>query len=93
MTRVKALSTQLNNKKAECTRLETDMEALKKDMESKGAAREDIPHVSKKTEQQFMRAQTLCEQIYAGMTEHKAVAKKNANLKDELDNANDSGRN
>ena len=84
------LCTQLKKKKkTECRRLETDMEALKKDMEAKGATREDMTSRSEKTEQQLKPAQTLCEQICAGMTEHKAVAKENADLRHELESAKD----
>ena len=35
------------------------------------------------------RAQTVREQIYAGMSEHKAIAKENADLRQELKKAKD----
>ena len=49
---------------------------------------DEMTDLAVRTIEALKRAQTVREQIYAGMPEHKAIAKQNADLRQELKDAN-----
>ena len=86
------LTKQLKASKSKVRRLESDMESPTKGTKYADMGLDEITDLGVRATEELKRAQTVREQIHAGIPEHKAIAKENADLRQKLKDANNESK-
>ena len=87
--RERELLKQLEDSKSRVSRLEADMKDQTKGTGLADMDEDAISDLGVRAAQELKKAMTVREQIYAGMPEHRAIAKENVDLRQELKDAKD----
>ena len=83
------LMKQLEDSKSRVSRLEADMKDQTKGMGLADMDEEEISDLGVRGAQELKKAMTVREQIFAGMPEHRAIAKENVDLRQEIKDVQD----